>query len=145
MYNPWAGWNAMVKAGTMLGETLEASRRVVNARQGTISNAMSDPFHADHRELALMVDEKTDAFAAAGAALANSWFSMQSDVAAQAMAVGGMMMSGRMPSAKATQAVAARQVRIGDAALRGSMKALRPIHATATANARRLGRAKPPR
>ena len=145
MYNPWAGWNAVVKAGTMLGETLEASRRVVNARQGTISNAMSDPFHADHRKLALMVDEKTDAFASAGTALANSWFSMQSDVAAQAMAVGGMMMSGKLPSANATRIFAARQARIGDAALRGSVKALRPIHAAATANARRLGRAKPPR
>lgn len=141
MYNPWAGWNAMMKAGTMLGETLDASRRVVNARQGTISNAMSDPFHADHRELTLMVEEKADAFSLAGTALANSWFSMQSDVAAQAMAVGGMMMSGKILSAKVTQALAARQVRIGDAALRGSMKALRPIHAAATANARRLGKA----
>lgn len=141
MADPWAAWNAMIKAGTMVTETLDASRRVVNARQETISDAMTDPFHADHRELALMVGEKTDAFTSAGAALANSWFSMQSDVAAQAMAVGGMMMAGKVPSAKATQAMAARQLRIGDAALRGSMKALRPIHAAATANARRLGKA----
>ena len=134
----WTAWRTLVRAGTMVGETLHASRQVVGVRGGTISSAMSDPFRADHAELALMVNEKADAFASAGAALTDSWLRMQSDVTAQAFAVGGLMMAGRLPGPRASRALAARQRRIGDAALSGSMKALHPIHAAATANARRL-------
>ncbi len=122
----------------MMSETLEAAGRVVGVRQGTISSAFSDPLNADHVELALMVDEKTDAFASAGVALASSWLRMQSDVTAQAMALAGVVMSGRPPTPKVTRAMADRQRRIGNAALAGSIQALRPIHAAATANARRL-------
>lgn len=134
----WTAWQQLLRAGTMVGETVAASHAVVGARQETISSAFADPLRADHAELALMVSEKTSAFASAGAALASNWLRMQSDLAAQAMALGAMTVSGRLPSARAARTMAARQRRITDAAVRGSMQALRPIHAAATANARRL-------
>lgn len=122
-------WRDMMRAGTMVAETLGASERVIGARRGTIASALTDPFNADHAELALMVQEKANAFAQAGAALAGSWIETQGDLAAQVMAMTG---------SRSLRGVVARQRRIGNAALAGSMQALRPIHSTVTANDRRL-------
>ncbi|MCA1654591.1 MAG: hypothetical protein ABR588_05720 [Sphingomicrobium sp.] len=136
----WTAWRTMMRAGTMMRETIDASHHVVEVRGEAISAAMSDPLHADQTELALMVNEKTEAFALAGAALTSRWLAMQSDLAAQALAVGGLMVSGRLPGRRAARAMVARQRRIGYAAAKGSIAALQPIHAAATANARRLKR-----
>ncbi|MEA1072345.1 hypothetical protein [Sphingomonas sp. LY160] len=137
MVNPWIEWQRLMRAGTMMSETFLASQEVVKHRTKSIENAMSDPLNADHVELGLMVSEKGMAFGTAGASLARDWMAMQSDMSAQAVAIGQMMM-GQVPTPRAAQEMVARGQRLGSAALASSNRAMRPIHAAATANARRL-------
>lgn len=61
---------------------------------------------------------------------------------AQAMAVGTMMLSGRMPRPRAARAMMGRSQRIGAQALATGNRALAPVHAAATANARQLAKRK---
>lgn len=139
MVNPWLEWQRMVRAGTMLSETLNATHRVVGHRSKTIETAMSDPLGADYVELGRMVSEKSSAFGAAGASLSRDWFLMQRDWNAQALALSAMMM-GRVPGPRAAQAMVARSQRLGSAALASGVRAMTPIHRAATANEKRLGR-----
>ncbi|MCY7271906.1 MAG: hypothetical protein LH485_07655 [Sphingomonas bacterium] len=139
MVNPWIEWQRMIRAGTMLGETLNASQNVVEHRTKTIETAMTDPLGADYVELGRMVTEKGAAFGAAGASLSRDWFAMQRDWNAQAMALSQMMM-GKMPGPRAAQAMMARGQRLGSAALASGVRAMTPIHRAATANEKRLGR-----
>lgn len=139
MVNPWVEWQRMIRAGRLMSETLNASQQVVEHRHKTIEDALSDPFHADHAELGRMVSEKSAAFGAAGASLAKDFFTMQADWQAQAQAIGQIMM-GRMPGPRATGAMIARSQRIGSAALASSIRAITPVHRTATANAKRLAK-----
>ncbi|MCY7279938.1 MAG: hypothetical protein LH610_03420 [Sphingomonas bacterium] len=92
MVNPWLEWQRMVRAGTMLSETMTASQTVVGHRSKTIEAAMSDPMGADYVELGRMVSEKSTAFGAAGASLSRDWLAMQRDWNAQALALSSMMM-----------------------------------------------------
>lgn len=143
MINPWIEWQRMVRAGTMLGETLTATQSVVEHRSKTIENAMSDPLGADYTELGRMVSEKSEAFGAAGASLSRDWFTMQRDWNAQGVAVAGAlsaMMFGQLPGPRKAQAMMTRGQRLGSAALASSVRAMTPIHRAATANERRLGR-----
>ncbi len=139
MTNLWDEWQRMLRAGSMWSETLTASQAVVGHRSKTIETALNDPFHADHAELGRMVSEKSSAFGAAGASLARDYFSMQADLTAQGTALGSMMM-GQFPTARATLAMLNRGQRLGSAALASSIRAMAPVHKTATANARRLKR-----
>lgn len=139
MANPWLEWQRMLRAGTMLSETLTATQSVVEHRGKTIETALSDPMSADYVELGRMVSEKTAAFFAAGASLSRDWFAMQRDWNAQAMALSSMMM-GRMPSARSAQAMMARGQRLGSAALASGVRAMTPVHRAARANEKRLGR-----
>jgi hypothetical protein len=130
----------MMKAGRMVGETLDASHSVIASRSGTIAAAARSPLDADTRELNKMVAEKSSAFAKSGAILASDWTKLQGEMVAQAQALGSLWMSGRPPSFSAAQSIAARSQRIGTRALSSGVRALRPIHATATANKKRLGK-----
>ena len=141
MINPWIEWQKMVRAGTMMSETFSATQRVVEHRTRTIEQALSDPMGADYGELGRMVSEKSAAFGAAGASLSKDWFSMQRDWNAQMTDLSAMM-TGRMPSPGKAQAMLARSQRLGSAALASSVRAMTPIHRAATANEKRLGRAK---
>lgn len=137
--NPWSEWQKMWRAGTMVSETLAASHQVIGHRQKAIEEAVSDPLGADHAELGRMVTEKGAAFGAAGVSLANDWWAMQGDISAQMMAI-GKIMAGRAPGPRATQAMIARGQRIGSAALASSIRAMIPVHRTATSNAKRLAK-----
>ena len=139
MINPWIEWQKLVRAGTMLGETLTATQAVVEHRSKTIETAMSDPMHADFVELGRMVSEKSAAFGAAGISLSRDWLAMQRDLSAQAVALSEMMM-GRLPGPSASQAMVARGQRLGSAALASGVRAMSPIHRAAIANERRLGK-----
>ncbi len=139
MIDPWAEWQKMVRAGTMLGETMAASGAVVEHRSRTIERAMSNPMAADTVELSRMVSEKSAAFGAAGLSLSRDWLTMQRDWSAQMSAVSAMML-GEMPSTRAAHAMIARGQRLGSAALASSVRAMSPIHKAATANQRRLGK-----
>ena len=96
MINPWVEWQKMVRAGTMMSETLTATQAVVEHRSKTIEAAMSDPMHADMVELGRMVSEKSAAFGAAGMSLSSDWFAMQRDWTAQMSDLSAMML-GRIP------------------------------------------------
>ena len=141
MVNPWIEWQRMIRAGTMLSETLSATQSVVGHRSKTIETAMSDPLSADYVELGRMVSEKSAAFGAAGASLSRDWLAMQRDWNAQAMALSQMMM-GQVPGSRAAQAMVARGQRLGSAALSSGVRAMTPIHRAATVNEKRLARAK---
>ncbi len=141
MVNPWIEWQRMVRAGTMLSETLNATHSVVGHRSKTIETAISDPVGADYVELGRMVSEKNAAFGAAGASLSRDWFAMQRDWNAQAIALSAMML-GQMPGPRAAQAMMARSQRLGSAAMASGVRAMTPIHRAATANQKRLARAK---
>lgn len=136
--NMFSLWTDMMRAGRMVGETLDASQSVIASRSETIAAAARSPFDADHRELNRMVAEKSSAFARSGAIMASDWTKLNGEMFAQAQAFGTMWMSGRLPSARAAKSIAARSQRIGTRALGSGIRALRPIHATATANKRRL-------
>ena len=86
------------------------------------------------------MSEKSTAFAKSGASLAADWSKMQRELMAQTQAISALWMGGRVPSAKATAAIIARSQKINEAALASGIRALRPIHATATANQKRLAR-----
>lgn len=139
MINPWIEWQKMVRAGTMMSETLSATQAVVEHRTKTIETAMNDPMHADMVELGIMVSEKSAAFGAAGMSLSNDWFAMQREWTAQINDLSAMML-GKMPSPGKAQAMMNRGQRLGSAALASGVRAMTPIHKAATANQRRLGR-----
>ena len=138
MIDPFRMMTDWMRAGRMVGATLEAANAVVAHRRDTIAEAANDPLRADHRELALMVTEKGHAFGKAASTLAGDWAAMQSDVWRQAAAIQSMMISGRVPSMAATGAIIDRGARINQRALASGVRALKPIHAVATANQRRL-------
>ena len=102
---------------------------------------MSDPLGADYAELGRMVSEKSDAFGAAGASLSHDWLAMQRDWSAQMTDMSAMMF-GQLPGPRKAQAMLARGQRLGSAGLASSVRAMTPIHRTATANEKRLSRAK---
>ena len=135
--DPWSEWQRLWRAGTMMSETMTASHAVVGHRSKTIETAMCDPLRADHAELARMVSEKAAAFGAAGASLSRDWLAMQRDWNAQTVAMSAVMM-GRLPGPRGAQAMIMRGQRLSNAALASTNRALKPIHAAATANARRL-------
>ena len=137
--NPWSEWQKMWRAGTMVSETLAASHMVIGHRQKAIEQAVSDPLGADHAELGRMVTEKSAAFGAASVSLAHDWWAMQGDISTQMLAIGNIM-AGRPPGPRATEAMIARGQRIGSAALASSIRAMAPVHRTATTNAKRLGK-----
>lgn len=139
MINPWIEWQKMLRAGTMLSETLSATHAVVAHRGKTIETAMNDPMQADLVELGRMVSEKSAAFGAAGMSLSNDWFAMQRDWTAQMNDLSAMML-GKMPGPGKAQAMITRGQRLGSAALASGLRAMTPIHTAATANQRRLGR-----
>lgn len=139
MINPWAEWQKMVHAGTMMSETFSATQAVVEHRSKTIETAMNDPMGADLVELGMMVSEKSTAFGAAGLSLSNDWFAMQREWNAQLNDLSAVML-GKMPGPAKAQAIMARGQRLGSAALASGVRAMTPIHKAATANQRRLGR-----
>ena len=141
MVNPWIEWQRMIRAGTMLSETLTATHSVVGHRSKTIESAMSDPLGADYVELGRMVSEKSVAFSAAGTSLSRDWLAMQRDWNAQVVDLSAIML-GRVPGPRKALAMAARGQRLGSAALSSGVRAMIPIHRAATANEKRLARAK---
>lgn len=139
MINMWNDLQRMMRAATMVGETLDASRSVIGYRQERLNAAASDPLAADYPELTRMLSEKAEAFGAAGAELAGSWWAMQRDMSAQWADFSSIML-GQWPGPRKVRAMASRGERLGRAALSSSVRAMEPIHRTATANARRLKR-----
>ena len=127
---------------------MAASHDVIGARSGMIRTALGSPLEADYRELARMVPEKIEAFSKAGSAIATQWWTMQADMLTQAQQLGQMALKEWPPTAAEWGAMTERTIAHGVRAFeRGAALgagAVKPVHARATANARRLKRAKEP-
>ena len=121
-----------------VGETLVAANAVIGSRVGTMRAAANDPLTADCAELARMVPEKVEAFSRAGASLIKDAESIQAEAGAQIRHATTMMTSGRIPTLGDWCALGARSASIGQKMMGAAGKALLPVHAAATGNARRL-------
>jgi Phasin protein len=139
------------------GELALASGGVVAKRMALGAAAMVDPLNADHAEFARMVPEKAQAFADAGAVLlqrSGAVAQQMAKFAANEMAL-AMRATVALAACRTPSDLAAAQARLVTAwlgramsqaialnamAVRSQAAAMAPVHRTATANARRLGR-----
>lgn len=119
-------------------ETMVASRSVIESRLGTIHSAAHGPATADYAELARIVPEKVSAFSKAGAAALADLQALQSVSFAQTQHLTKLMLGGRMPSVREMAEIAARSAKMAIVTADAAGKALVPVHAKATSNARRL-------
>jgi hypothetical protein len=147
--------NEAARAARAGQELLQASGDVIARRLEIVAEAVRDPLKADYAELALMGSEKVEALAAsarAGLTGALAVAGTANAVAARETAAAGRafdaVMAARTPAeAMTAQGVwaaeaMARSMRdgwaLGGAMLRLQAGMLKPIHAAATANAKRL-------
>jgi hypothetical protein len=139
----------MTRTAHRTAEMFGASREVIEERTGMMKTAFLTPLKADHAELQRMVPEKAAAFAEAGRAMAGDWWALQLTLFAQAQQLGVMALRGRPPTAAELLALSSRNatfaVRMIEHLSAAGAKGLRPVHARATSNARRLKRARPRR
>ena len=149
MLDPLTFYARMMSAvGDMAGtaqrttEILSASGEVIARRTAMMAKAARSPLEGDYVELSRMMPEKVDAFTQAGIAMANDWWTMQSALLTGAQQFGAMAMKGRAPSMAELSTLASRNtalaLRTFERASAIGGKGLAPIHASATANARRL-------
>lgn len=137
------------------GEMLQAAGDVINARMEIMAAGLADPRKADLKEMSLMTSEKTEALAASAAALTRTFGDIGGRVGSGLMTEAGL--ASRAVSAMATAATpagamqaqyayavgwwsraASQMLTLNSELLKGHADALRPIHATAVANAKRL-------
>ena len=139
-------------------ETAMAAAQVIPIRVGRMMASGTNPTAADRREMTLMGAEKVLAFSRSGAALAQGLTPAMVKLAAQNFqawmglwgAFAGLASARGLPQAMARQASLASAIashspvlhRGSRAAAKLAHAALLPVHATATANARRLSRRK---
>jgi hypothetical protein len=138
--DPWTLGNSMWRNAVAMQETAVASDAVIRHRTTTIDSAMRNPLGADFAELGKMVPEKLAAFSQSGLSIMNDMIALQSDCFAQMSDLAALAMSGQAPSAKVLGRIGRRSSRIMSSMSKASGRALAPIHATATANQRRLGK-----
>jgi hypothetical protein len=138
--DPWKLAASMWKNALALQETASASGAVIRHRRATIDAAIRNPAGADLAELGRMVPEKLAAFSDAGGSLLRDCLALQSDCLAQMQDLSLLALAGRVPSAAAMERVSRRGARIMTRATAAGGRALAPIHKTATANDRRLGK-----
>ncbi|KQN79953.1 hypothetical protein [Sphingomonas sp. Leaf62] len=135
----WQMWTDAAQTSLRLWETMAASAVVIDRRMPMIDAGLRNPWTADHVELTGMVTEKTQAFSKAGDSLAKDMAAMQGlwmQVMQDAWSLGT---AGRMPSARRIAAGQDRAMRLTAGVIGAGGRALTPIHAKATANAKRLG------
>ncbi len=143
-------------------KTLEmstAATQVIAIRTARMAAAGINPGPADQREMSRMGTEKVDAFSRAGSAIANGAIPVVADMAGQAFrsAMDLYLATTHLASSRTLPQTMQRQralthvlmqhspaVHHGSAAAaRLAHRALEPVHATATANAKRLTRVRP--
>jgi hypothetical protein len=154
--NPFRSWAALA---WKTGETMLASGQVIRHRSQRLLAAGHYPSANDRREFALMGQEKIAAAAESSQALALSGVRISQQLSAIAFeqmisAATGMM---TLAASRTAGQAFARQSRLMRETLSGSAaatsklsrsaaqvadRALKPVHARATANARRLGKKK---
>ncbi len=150
---PYALWNELAQR---IGEMLLASAQVIGHRTGRMAMAGPVPSARDREEFSRMGREKVDAAARSAAAMGRHWLgsgmgrSLGERVWGDWLAVGQAAFAcfgSRTPQeaverqgklAEALTQLAASLMAFGSAGAQLAESGLKPIHATATANARRL-------
>jgi hypothetical protein len=136
-------------------EMMRAASEVIAARMTILADGLADPMKADIREMSLMGTEKLEAMGASATALAGVMGDLTARTSASAMEEMGhaTRAASAMASARTPQAVlsaqmswamgwwsraASQALSVNAELLKAQAEALKPIHAAATANARRL-------
>jgi hypothetical protein len=151
MFDALTAWSRLMSAGFEMGrmgfrvaDTMTASNRVIAKRTEVMGAAMRNPGKADYAELALMVPEKVEAFSRSGSAVVTAWWSMQAALLSEMQNVGALAMRGRWLTPGEMGKLSSRGAAYAVGAVEGVVAmgegALAPVHASASANARRLGR-----
>ena len=137
------------------GEMMKAAGDVINARLEIMAAGMVDPRKADLKEMSLMSTEKVEALTASASAVARTFGDISERLGSGALTEAGL--ASRAATAMATAAspaavlqtqysyavgwwsrAAARMLTLNTTLLKGQADAMRPIHRTAVANAKRL-------
>jgi hypothetical protein len=155
--------NPLLLWGTLGVKTMQmstAAAQVIAIRTTRMAAAGLNPSAADRREMSLMGAEKVDAFSRAGQALASGAAPLLAGLAGQAYRTGmdvfdaavhlaasrslpqTMDRQRRLADTLMRNAPAAQQGAAATATARLAHRALAPVHAKATANARRLTQAR---
>lgn len=136
-------------------EMMQAASEVIAARMAILADGLADPMRADIREMSLMGTEKMEALSASGAALAGAIGDLAARTSAHAMdelshatRAAAAMARARSPQAAVSAQMSwalgwwgrasSQAVSLNAEILKAQAEALKPIHAAATANARRL-------
>lgn len=150
--NPFLAW---AQLAWKTGEMMAASAQVIQHRTGRMAAAAVPPSARDQREFSRMGQEKFEAAGASAQALAARMATMQMQLGALAFrqllnGANGMMSLAATPAAALTakgQAALLRTMldsavsvnsQVAGALARLAQHGLKPIHARATANAKRL-------
>ena len=137
------------------GEMLSAAGDVIAARMKIMADGMTDPAKVDLKEMSLMTTEKVEALSASASAIAKTFGDIGGRVGSSAMTEAGLAMQAATAIASAATPAGALQAQYSYAVgwwtraagqmltlnselLKGQTDALRPIHKTAVANAKRL-------
>lgn len=136
---PWEAFRTMAATAEMLQD----AQAVIGVRSPMILAALQNPWTADHRELRLMVSEKSDAFGKSARTLSNAASSLASAVRANARDL-GTAASATVPDLMAWWRIGERNLRMAALFAGLSGAALAPISAGASANAKRLKRSPKP-
>ena len=137
------------------GEMLQAAGDVINARLEIMAAGMTDPRKIDLKEMSLMSTEKVEALSASAAAMAKTFGDIGGRLGSGVMSEAGLASRAATSIASASTPAAAMQAQysyavgwwsrtaaqmltLNSAVLKGHADALRPIHKTAVANAKRL-------
>ena len=139
------------------GEMMKAAGDVISARMEILAKGMADPRQTDFKEISLMSSEKVEALSESAASLTRNLGALGdrlSQSAAEEIALVGKA-AGAMSAASTPQAFAAVQydyalgwwsratgqmLSLNTEMLKAQAQALKPIHDTAVANAKRLKR-----
>ncbi len=137
------------------GEMMRAASDVIAARMAIMAEGFANPMKADVREMSLMGTEKMEAMSASAAAVAGTLGDLAARTSKSAMDEMGhaARAASAMAAAKTPQGAASAQMSyamgwwsrastqmlsLNTELLKAQADALKPIHAAATANARRL-------
>ncbi len=149
MLDPFTFYSRMVTMAFGLAETAQrasetmvASQDVITRRTKMIGTAVHSPLEGNYAELSRMVPEKMAAFSQASMAMATDWWAMQSALMAAAGKQGALALQARPARLTELSVLSARNAKLAletfERASAMGGKALRPVHASATGNARRL-------
>ena len=136
-------------------ELLQASGDVIARRLEIVADALRDPLKADLREMSLMGSEKVEALSASASAMAKTFgdiggrlgSSLMTEAGHASQAATAMVSAGSPAAALHAQysyavgwwgRAAGQMLALNTELLKGHADALRPIHRTAVANAKRL-------